>query len=150
MAAVTIGCVANHNEIHGIGIEALPLEICDRLRAANRIEAIFSRFIIDTATRILGRKRVLATWKSTRVDWSVRRAVSVNRPSLLDMAREAAGIFDEAVFVSAISRSPLGKAPGLTGVCAELLVSTAPVSSTWPGKLLEFSMKLGISIYLGY
>ena len=237
--AVTIGCVAIHNEIHEIGIEALPLEICDRLRAANRIEAIFSRFIIDTATRILGRKRVpvlpgpiqaketspayqLAKAEfqlsslhlrqlingdgdSARIAWNrqelVERRQALNsaqladnrrgvlefnamlndlppisrlklmnrmrrrhasagsalptasadlvahrdhfarqftndfgmaaeeplltRPSLLDMAREAAGIFDEAVVASAISRSPLGKAPGMTGVCAELL---APIS----------------------
>ena len=53
----------------------------------------------------------------------------LTRPSLLDMAREAAGIFDEAVVASAISRSPLGKAPGMTGMCAELLPIWLPIRS---------------------
>ena len=43
------------------------------------------------------------------------------------IAVEGDQIFDEFIVQSAIERSPLGKAPGMTGICAELLVPVAAV-----------------------
>ena len=79
-----------------------------------------------------------------RNDFGVADEPLAPLPGLDAIAEEGVKIFDEAIVQAAIERSPLGKAPGMTGVCAELL---APVSAVIAGTVcLIFRLYFGLQV----
>ncbi len=62
----------------------------------------------------------------------------INVPTFNAIAEEGNELFDGDLVRSVIERSPLGKAPGMTGVCAELLIPVSGVIADTVDMLFRF------------